>query len=267
MQSKSAATNKAKDKKAARKAAAEKVAASQLLVKKLRQDDDLLAPFPAFRTFNRNGLALQLAYHTAESLPSELKNWTFDLTQRNVKSFYENCPGWGWNASKKRRELEDSDARFIVATAAAAVAEGEEKKQTDDDGDGDDEKKKTPEFAVDQPIGFVHLRLEIEDDNEPVLYVYEFHVEEGAQGRGLGRYLMQLTELISRKAGLARIMLTVFKENKAAIALYTKLGYVMDEDSPGAVDPSGDHGYEILSKKLVSPAAAAAPVAAVTVAA
>jgi RimJ/RimL family protein N-acetyltransferase len=51
-------------------------------------------------------------------------------------------------------------------------------------------------------------------------------------------------------------MLTVFHANTAALALYNRLGYVLDDDSPGAVDPSGDHKYEILTKRLPAPAGA-----------
>ena len=58
------------------------------------------------------------------------------------------------------------------------------------------------------------------------------------QGKGLGKFLMLLLELIARKSGVTRLMLTVFHGNLAARALYRKLGYVMDDDSPTAVDPT-----------------------------
>jgi hypothetical protein len=45
------------------------------------------------------------------------------------------------------------------------------------------------------------------------------------QGRGLGRFLMQLLELVGRRSGVARLMLTVFHENAAAVQLYRKLGW------------------------------------------
>lgn len=44
------------------------------------------------------------------------------------------------------------------------------------------------------------------------------------QGKGLGRFLMQLLELVGRKSGVARLMLTVFHQSAAAVALYRKLG-------------------------------------------
>ena len=69
---------------------------------------------------------------------------------------------------------------------------------------------------------------------------------------GLGRYMMQMAELVARKHGLDKLMLTVFKENVAAMQFYKqKLRYTVDE-----TDPSVSHeaaNYEILSKKLVKP--------------
>lgn len=60
------------------------------------------------------------------------------------------------------------------------------------------------------------------------------------QGKGLGKFMMQLLELIARRSGVARLMLTVFHGNSAARQLYRKLGYTLDEDSPTAVDPASD---------------------------
>ena len=37
---------------------------------------------------------------------------------------------------------------------------------------------------------------------------------------------MQLLELVGRRSGVARLMLTVFHANTAALALYKRLGWV-----------------------------------------
>jgi len=260
LQSKTASSNKAKDKKAARKAAAEKALQVQAKLKQLLQDPDLLAPFPVFKTYSRKGLSLNLKYYTAESMPHELITWAFDLTKKNIQQFYESCPNWGWNDLQKRKELEDSNARFIVATYAEAPTE--ENHATDASNTTSNDNKSAAAATlpgpassiptVGQPLAFIHMRFEMEGD-DPVLYVYEFHVESTVQGRGVGRFLLQAAELISRKAGLAKIMLTVFTANSVANGLYSKLGYTLDETSPGTVDPVGNHGYEILSKLLPPP--------------
>ena len=47
-------------------------------------------------------------------------------------------------------------------------------------------------------LGFVHYRFVVEEDVH-VLYVYELQLESSAQGKGLGKFLMQLIELIACK--------------------------------------------------------------------
>jgi GNAT superfamily N-acetyltransferase len=47
-------------------------------------------------------------------------------------------------------------------------------------------------------IGFVHYRFVVEEEL-PVLYVYELQMEPPAQGKGLGKFMMQLIEQIACK--------------------------------------------------------------------
>lgn len=47
-------------------------------------------------------------------------------------------------------------------------------------------------------IGFVQYRFTIEEEI-PVVYVYELQLESAYQGKGLGKFLMLLIELIARK--------------------------------------------------------------------
>lgn len=47
-------------------------------------------------------------------------------------------------------------------------------------------------------VGFINYRFIVEEDT-PVLYVYELQLEHRVQGKGLGKFLMQLIELIARK--------------------------------------------------------------------
>lgn len=55
-------------------------------------------------------------------------------------------------------------------------------------------------------IGFVHFRFILEEEI-PVVYVYELQLEPRVQGKGLGKFLMQLMELISQKVPLYLICL------------------------------------------------------------
>lgn len=47
-------------------------------------------------------------------------------------------------------------------------------------------------------VGFVHYRFTVEEEI-PVLYVYELQLEPHVQRKGLGKFLMQLIELIAHK--------------------------------------------------------------------
>lgn len=86
------------------------------------------------------------------------------------------------------------------------------------------------------------------DEGFPVAYCYEIQLVPQAQRKGLGKFMMQVLELIGAKNGMERCLLTVMKENHGARAMYSRLGYSMDESSPGFEDPTEDAGYEILSK-------------------
>lgn len=75
------------------------------------------------------------------------------------------------------------------------------------------------------------------------MYIYEIQIEGKAQGRGLGKSLMHMVEVIAERLGLYGVMLTVFNQNIAARKMYSAMGYSTDESSPGL-----ESGYQILSK-------------------
>ena len=75
--------------------------------------DDLLKDYPAFRTYKRNGLDLELQFHKAEALPENVLDWAFTLCKSNMETFYN--ASWGWHDDTKRSELGCAEARFIIA--------------------------------------------------------------------------------------------------------------------------------------------------------
>ncbi|KAF9625223.1 hypothetical protein IFM89_020809 [Coptis chinensis] len=102
----------------------------------------------------------------------------------------------------------------------------------------------------DPVVGFVHYRFVVEED-VPVCYVYELQLERHVQGKGLGKFLMQLIELIACKSRMGAVMLTVQKVNILAMDFYmNKLRYVISTISPSKVEPlfSVEKSYEILCK-------------------
>lgn len=156
-------------------------------------------------------------------------------------------------------ELKHPDARFLFATApdSPASSEGESKDPS-------------PTGAL---LGFVHFRFEMaphiineDGDSEevPILYLYELQIDSSVQRKGLGRFLCQLVELVALKMQMAKIVLTVFKENVPGLQFYkAKMKYLKDGDDPSYWNAEDEYPYEILSKllpagKAVQDAAAAA---------
>lgn len=82
--------------------------------------------------------------------------------------------------------------------------------------------------------------------------MYELQVEKRLQGKGIGRFLMQILELLTIKHGMPCIMLTVFLCNKDAIAFYQKMRYEVDSTSPSkdikALTSEEPIDYEVMSK-------------------
>jgi GNAT superfamily N-acetyltransferase len=88
---------------------------------------------------------------------------------------------WPSEEKVKRREMVVSEARYIFvheAPNASSPTDCEEKRGS--------------------MVGFVHYRFTLEEEI-PVLYVYELQLEPRVQAKGLGKFLMQLIELIARK--------------------------------------------------------------------
>lgn len=49
--------------------------------------------------------------------------------------------------------------------------------------------------ALGGPLAYVNFRFEL-DEGVPIVYCYEVQLEEGAQRKGLGKFMMQLLELM-----------------------------------------------------------------------
>ena len=79
---------KAKERKAERKAMEMKMNSGVYSVKKANAQTDPLEPLPSFTKFERNGVDLVLEAKKAGSLDTSVKDWIFDLTERNMKEMY-----------------------------------------------------------------------------------------------------------------------------------------------------------------------------------
>ncbi|KAK2168379.1 hypothetical protein LSH36_17g06030 [Paralvinella palmiformis] len=107
---------------------------------------------------------------------------------------------------------------------------------------------------TDKPVAFVHFRFDVDFDFE-VLYCYEIQLIQAVRRKGLGKFLMQILELLAHKAQMKKVMCTVFNNNYASRAFFMeKLRYEVDETSPeetmveALYDEEG-YTYQILCKK------------------
>mmetsp|Transcript_19358 Transcript_19358/g.31716 ORF Transcript_19358/g.31716 Transcript_19358/m.31716 type:complete len:181 (+) Transcript_19358:207-749(+) len=173
--------------------------------------------------------------------PGDTKS-AFSLLKHNMHGMYERDKGW--NDRKKMRELREDDARFLLVkkkTLSTESGSGMEKPSLL----GENEAKTAEELPADL-LAFVHFRFTTEGARE-VLYVYEIQLNESVTRKGLGKFLMQLIELIARRNKMKAVFLTVHKENSAAVSFYKNaLKYNIDESSPDEADDA--YGYLILSK-------------------
>eukprot|EP01018_Ginkgo_biloba_P012924 Gb_21952 [translate_table: standard] len=235
-------TSKEKKLKRKEELAKKKIVDEVIKVAYIRQDH--LADFPAFHKYDRNGILVRLESGSGAHLTPPLKRYIQELLKLNMEGPY----GSEWAAEEKikRREMVAHEARYIfvrkiLSTHNAGVPDGNNTLEEHKGlwtGDGE------------SVVAFVQYRFIVEEEI-PVVYVYELQLEQCVQGRGLGKFLMQLIELIARKNKMKAVMLTVQKRNTSAMNFYTsKLRYVISSVSPSRVDPliGAEKSYEILCK-------------------
>jgi ribosomal protein S18 acetylase RimI-like enzyme len=244
---------------------------------------DQMAPFNAFRKYDRNGLDVTIESFTLDTLPKDIFNWAFQLVKKNMREMYEKA--WGWSDNNKKNEMRDSGALYLVAfqnmsshivssssssSSSSALSSGTQCEAavssptvsntsanvspsnvvttTNRDGTQSDGIQR-------RPVGFVYYRYDYEPEKKSeVLYVYEIQLEPEVTGKGLGKHLMQILELMALRHKMHWILLTVFKDNKRALNFYLNhLKYQVDPMSPSAENPFNEDEFEILSKCMVRP--------------
>lgn len=180
--------------------------------------EDLMSTLIPFRNYTRNGLSLQLKIIHAQKASADDFKFCFDLVKTNMEDLYENS--WGWSDSSKKAEMKEDDSLFLIA------------------------------YDQENPVGFCSFRFEFDNEKQsPVLYLYEIQLDDKVKRKGLGKWMMQILELLAIKYGMDYVMLTVFKENDSGLSFYHSLKYGVDEISPSRVNPlEEEESYEILSK-------------------
>lgn len=150
---------------------------------------DPLEAFPVFKKYDRNGLNVSIECRRVSCLEPSTLDWAFELTKANMQTLYEQSE-WGWKEREKREELRDERAWYLLAREAGAA-----------------------------PVAFSHFRFDVECGDE-VLYCYEVQLESRVRRRGLGKFLLQILQLVANSTQMKKVMLTVFKHNHGALQFF-----------------------------------------------
>jgi len=217
--------SKAAEKKRERLEMQKRVDARIKFVNEANKQEDPLAALPSFKVFSKNGVTGNLSTKRVADLDENEKATVVELLIRNMKALYEQS-NWGWNEKNKRDEMMEDAAWYLLAK--------------NEDG---------------KICGFSHFRYDMDYDDE-VLYVYEIQIDEEFQRKGLGKFMMQVLEMLAFKADMRKIMLTVLKHNESATKFFkSHMKFEIDETNP-AEDVQWNEkyndieqiDYEILSK-------------------
>ncbi|XP_075647703.1 uncharacterized protein LOC142618637 isoform X2 [Castanea sativa] len=243
-----------REKKPNRKEILEKKKAIDDLIKAASADKHPLDSFPSFRHFHKNGLSVYLESGCGDKLSSPTKKYIMGLLKANMEGPYGS--EWPTVEKVKRREMVMPEARYIFVHEAPNASSDEILTMS--------ERKETLTVCLENKgsmVGFAQYRFTLEEEI-PVLYVYELQLEPHVQAKGLGKFLMQLIELIACKVlshlfsshrdnRMGAVVLTVQKANLLAMDFYlNKLRYIISTISPSRVDPliGDEKSYEILCK-------------------
>lgn len=164
----------------------------QALFEETGKDKDVTKDIAkAFMKYSKNGLNVSIEFATR--LSKEVAEWAFDLVKENMEEKYDQS-GYGWDDSDKKKELTEKGARFLI------VRENIGTEQEPVRGD---------------PVAFVHFRFTVQGEvvdkmaGEPSLYIYDIHVDEDSQRKGLGKHLLVLLELIARREKMKFVSIPV----------------------------------------------------------
>jgi ribosomal protein S18 acetylase RimI-like enzyme len=243
---------KSKAKKEARKAAQLEAQRQLDTLRVARELANPLSALPApFTAFKRNGLDANVEFYTAKSLPEADKLALHTILDQNMAPIYGQ-KDWDEEAgADKRKELAEEEARVLVIRAAgAAEPASPATTPVKAPAEASDEKASETKASTDV-LAFMHFRYEIEEECL-LLYIYELQVadREDARRKGLGKFMLMLAEMLSKKSGFGGVMFTVQKTNEAAIKFYQSCKYKTDAISPCNVDPMADeedYSYEVRS--------------------
>lgn len=165
----------------------------------------------SFMKFDRNGLDVSIEFLT--KLSKDEAKWAFELVKENMEDKYEES-GYGWDDEDKERELTEKGTRFLIVRERPA--EGQTKGAA---------------------VGFVHFRFTVQGEvidqmaGDPSLHIYDIHIDESSQRKGLGKHLLLILELVARREKMKLLSLPVLLGDEETTEWITHAGkgWAIDE--------------------------------------
>mmetsp|Transcript_50570 Transcript_50570/g.83822 ORF Transcript_50570/g.83822 Transcript_50570/m.83822 type:complete len:503 (+) Transcript_50570:42-1550(+) len=176
----------------------------------LRNDDgsdkDLLADFPSFTTFKRNGLNLNIEFHCGKALSRADAAACFEMVKTHMEDEYDDS-GYGWDDNDKWSEITSRESRLLLLRD-----------------------NRLPRSAQKPDcIGFVQFRLTLQGEvwnameGAPCLFIYDVQLAPEYRRKGVGKQLLVTLEMMAKKAQLSYLMSWATVRSKGAEAFFLSL--------------------------------------------
>ncbi|RSH91021.1 hypothetical protein EHS25_010197 [Saitozyma podzolica] len=250
-----------------------------------------LAPDLPRRSALHDGRPYRISLVTSSQLSAASEDVLYELFDANISPLSAGT-SMAHTPGPKRIEMFDPQARYLLATSlpqSSSLDYGGDVTVTESDelalampgampapaprsgalGKG---KRRAPPVEVtrEELLGYCGFRFDTEQTagtrDAEVVYCYELQIAPQARRMGLGKVLIDEMEVIGRRRGMDKAMLTCLKNNDPALSFYAKQGYTPDEIDPTRMEeeeewedvgsnPEEEDGsqradYRILSKVL-----------------
>ncbi|NXI37550.1 NAA40 acetyltransferase, partial [Galbula dea] len=182
-------SSKAKEKKQKRleeRAAMDAVCAKVEAANKL---EDPLEAFPVFKKYDRNGLNVAIECKRVSGLEPTTLEWAFDLTKANMQTL-GTLGTWAWAWAPQ----DPWAFSLLLWFFLPPFPRGSEPRAP---------------LALMNPLGVAFL-----------LPSYEVQLESRVRRRGLGKFLLQILQLVANSTQMKKVMLTVFRHNHGAYQFF-----------------------------------------------
>ena len=177
---------------------------------------DLLDEYAAFRHYARNGMVANLSSVMGSELSDEDADSCIALQRANL----DGVEGEGWDEGSARAALKHEESRLLLlhgglepmpATPSPTQADEWVLVDSDDHAEPDEDSKSPMQPTETAFLGYLHLQFCLREAESPaslpLLCVLNMQLVQSAMGKGLGKFALQLCELISRRNGLELVML------------------------------------------------------------